>query len=159
MLCCVFYRFKPLRLRVVCTGLMWFFISVNLSSIWTADPKNLLITILSFFITLCVIVFCCLSVLWFLKQPGPGETERTGGNNIKRRAFNIILLNLGIFLVTYLPTLVVLSLHNILSLDIFIYLNYPAMCLTVLGGIAQPLLYLHKAGKLPKTWVFMAVPP
>ena len=149
-----FYRFKPLRFRVVCSGVMWFTISVNLSSIWTADPRDLLIIALVFFTTLSVIVFCCLSVLWSLKQPGPVETERTGGNNMKRRAFNIISLNLGVFLVTYLPTLVIISLNAILSLDIFLYLYYPGLYLAMLSGIAQPLLYLHKAGKLHGTLVF-----
>ena len=155
----IFYRFKPLRFRVVCSGVMWFTISVNLSSIWTADPRDLLIIALVFFTTLSVIVLCCLSVLWSLKQPGPVETERTGGNNMKRRAFNIISLNLGIFLVTYLPTFVIVSLQNILSSNIFPYLFTPSSLLTVLGGIAQPLLYLHKAGKLHRTWVFTAAKP
>ena len=155
----IFYRFKPLRYRVICSGLMWFAISVNLSSIWTVDPGNHLIVTISFFITLSVMVFCCLSVLWSLKQPGPVETERTGGNNMKRRAFNIISLNLGIFLVSYLPTMVVMPLHIFLSQDTFYYMYYPAMCLTMLSGIAQPLLYLHKAGKLPQNVFFTAVKP
>ena len=85
------------------------------------------------------VLLTCLSVLWSLKQPGPVETERTGGNNMKRRAINIIALNLGIVLVTYLPTLVIVSLNNILSPEIFNYLYYPAMYLTVFGGIVQPL--------------------
>jgi hypothetical protein len=85
------------------------------------------------------VLLTCLSVLWSLKQPGPAETERTGGNNMKRRAINIISLNLGIVLVTYLPTLVIVSLNNILSPEIFNYLYYPAMYLTVFGGIVQPL--------------------
>ena len=156
----IFYRFKPLRFRVFCSGLMWFAITVHLLSIWTADFGYLFtVTLLSFFMTLSVIVFCCLSVLWSLKQPGPVETERTGGNNMKRRAFNIISLNLGIFLVTYLPTFVIVSLQNILSSNIFPYLFTPSSLLTVLGGIAQPLLYLHKAGKLHRTWVFTAAKP
>ena len=158
----IFYRFKPLRFRVVCSGLMWFAISVNLASIWMADYSIIFIaTLLAFFMTLPVIVFCCLSVLWSLKQPGPVETERTEGNNMKRRAFNIISLNLGIILVTYFPILVVLSLNTILSWDIFFlgYLFYPAMYLKVLGGIAQPLLYLYKAGKLPRKCFFRAVKP
>ncbi|CAL8379947.1 unnamed protein product [Arctogadus glacialis] len=152
-----FIRFKPLRYRVVCSGLMWFVILVNLSSIWRADYSILfIITLLAFFMTLLpVIVFCCLSVLWSLKQPGPVETERTGGNNMKRRAFNIISLNLGIILVTYFPSLVVLSSYTTLSWDIFSYLSYPAMYLTLLGGIAQPLLYLQRAGKLPGKCVFL----
>ena len=155
----IFYRFKPLRYRVVCSGLMWFAILVLLAIIWTALHRILIVSFLTFIMMLSVIVFCCLSVLWSLKQPGPVETERTGGNNMKRRAFNIISLNLGIFLVTYLPTFVIVSLQNILSSNIFPYLFTPSSLLTVLGGIAQPLLYLHKAGKLHRTWVFTAAKP
>jgi hypothetical protein len=71
---------------------------------------------------------------------------------MKRRAFNIIALNLGIILVTYLPTLVISSLETIVSRDIFFDLYFSATVLTALSGIAQPFLYLHKAGKLPWTW-------
>ena len=145
----IFYRFKPLRFRVVCSGLMWFAISVNLSSFWTVDVSDSFIHAIFFLMTLSVIVLCCLSVLWSLKHPGP-EAEGTGGSNMKRRAFNIISLNLEIILVTYLPSLVVLSLVTIMPRDIFFYLYYPATYLTLFGGIAQPLLYLHKAGKLPR---------
>ena len=156
----IFYRFKPLRFRVVCSGLMWFAVTVNLSSIWTADCMNLyIISLLAFFMALSVIVFCCLSVLWSLKQPGPVEIERTGGNNMKRRAFNIISLNLGIILLTYLPSMVIMSLSASWNRDIIVYLNYPAMYLTLLGGIAQPLLYLQKAGKLPRKCFATAVKP
>ena len=151
----IFYRFKPLRFRVACSALMWFAISVNLSGTWKTDDSGIFIMALfSFIMMLSVIVFCCLSVLWSLKQPGPVETERTGGNNMKRRAFNIISLNLGIILVTYFPSLVVLSSYTTLSWDIFLYLSYPAMYLTLLGGIAQPLLYLQRAGKLPRNFFF-----
>ena len=159
MLChVIFYRFKPLRYKVVCSGLMWFVITVDLLSIWRADPRSPVYIAISFFITLSVIVFCCLSVLWSLKQPGPVETERTGGNTVKRRAFSIISLNLGIILVTYLPFMVVLSLNS-LSLDIFLYLYIPTLYMILLGGIAQPLLYLHKAGKLPRKCFVTAVKP
>ena len=124
------------------------------ASVKRVDPRDLLIIALVFFTTLSVIVFCCLSVLWSLKQQGPVETERTGGNNIKRRAFNIISLNLGIIVFTYFPSLVTLSSKTILSWDIFLYLSYPAMYLKLLGGIAQPLLYLQKAGKLTRKRFF-----
>ena len=156
----IFYRFKPLRCRVVCSGLMWFTVMVYMSSIWTAVCRNrLIITLLLYFMALSVIVFCCLSVLWSLKQPGPVETKRTGGNNMKRRAFNIISLNLGIILVTYLPFMVILYLNSLRTMDIIFYLNFPAMYLTLLGGIAQPLLYLQKAGKLPRKCFATAVKP
>ena len=78
---------------------------------------------------------------------------------MKRRAFNIISLNLGIYLVTYLPSLVIGFLNTILPWDIFFNLYYPAMYLTLLGGIAQPLLYLQKAGKLPRKCFATAVKP
>ena len=151
MLCCsIFYRFKPPRFRVVCSGLMWVAVTIILLSFWKVYKYE--VVTISFFMTLSVTVFCCLSVLWSLKQPGPVDTERTGGKDMKRRAFNIIALNLGIILVTYLPTLVISSVETIVSRDIFFDLYFSATVLTALSGIAQPLLYLHKAGKLPWTW-------
>ena len=78
---------------------------------------------------------------------------------MKRRAFNIISMNLGIILVTNVPTMVIACLANIVSKCIFAYVYNPAVCLTLFSGIAQPLLYLHKAGKLPRTYFFTAVKP
>ena len=78
---------------------------------------------------------------------------------MKRRAFNIISMNLGIILVTNVPTIVIACLANILSYRIFVYVYNPAVCLTLFSGIAQPLLYLHKAGKLPRTCFFTVVKP
>ena len=154
----MFYRFKPLRYRLVCSGLMWVAITVNLLITWETNADPDVVTV-SFFMTLSVMVFCCLSVLWVLKRPGPAETERTGGNTMKRRAFNIISLNLGILLASYLPTLVISSLVSVLPMAIFIYLYQPALLMTVLSGSVQPLLHLHKAGKLAKIWALCSVKP
>jgi hypothetical protein len=45
-------------------------------------------------VLISLMLFCCLSVLRALKQPGPGEgeREREGTNNMKMRAFKTILI-------------------------------------------------------------------
>lgn len=105
---------------------------------------------ISFFGIVFLLLYCTLSVLWSLQQPGPGEREvrdRRGGDQMKRKAFNIVLVNLICFLVNYLPVviyrLVIKTIQGpYLVLDLII-------CLGLVCGIIQPLLYLSRAGKLP----------
>jgi hypothetical protein len=60
-------------------------------------------------------LFCCLSVLRALKHPGPGEGGREGTNNIKMRAFRIMLVIMLSMMVNYLPFEVTLPLKGYLN--------------------------------------------
>lgn len=146
-LCCVSIpRFKPLKYKVAQCGLAWctFFLTVLL--LWTLSPQ--IIALLWFVPTLCMLLYCYFSVLYSLKRPGPGEREgeeRRQGDRMKRKAFNIILVHLACFLVNYLPALIVQNVKT------QIYMSSNVLDLMKLGivcGHVQPLLYLHRAGKL-----------
>lgn len=141
-------RFKPLRFRAACSGVMWSVVTMGLSSAWAVDTTDVTVPLAFVVVVLSVVLFCCLSVLWTLKQPGPVETGRSAGNTMKRRAFNIILVNLGVLLGSYMPIYVVLSLNDILPEELFERFYITSSSLGALFGIVQPLLYLHKAGKL-----------
>ncbi|XP_078138761.1 uncharacterized protein LOC144538485 [Centroberyx gerrardi] len=90
----VFLRYKPLRYRVACCSVAW--LMVLASCIYSEFTLNKSVYLYGFFVQnlllLAVMLFCCLSVLRALKRPGPGGEERKRGNNMKRRAFKIILL-------------------------------------------------------------------
>ena len=60
-------------------------------------------------------LFCCVSVLWALKQPGPGDGRRVEGFGAKRRAINIIMTTTVITVMNYLPMVPLFLLSNYIS--------------------------------------------
>ena len=98
-----------------------------------------------------VVSFCCLSVLRALKQPGPGEGQGDGGNDMKRRAFRIILVSLivivGTTILACIPFILMeLRWHTELVSYVSVLITNT---LARVSGFVHPLLYIHKAGKLP----------
>ena len=145
----VFLRYKPLRYRLACCGLVWIVI-ILFSACYAfinSSLSLLRVFLVLYLVVLLVHLFCCLSVLRALKRPGPGEGER--GSDIKRRAFKIILLILIAMLVMYLPFIMTLLVQDVLCVGCFYFaLNICVSITTVCGGI-QPLLYLYRVGKCP----------
>ncbi|XP_064860590.1 C-C chemokine receptor type 8-like [Oncorhynchus nerka] len=149
-----FLKYKPLRYRVGCCGVVWMMVLgycfVNLLSNYQSAWWKIFTLILNL-LTLSVMLFCCLAVLWALKRPGPGEGEREGEgmNNMKLRAFRIISMIIVSMLVMYLPlVLLLVSYHFIESVEFFGGLSI-CYSITVVSGFVQPLLFLHRSGKLP----------
>ncbi len=94
-------------------------------------------------------VVCLVAVLRALKQSGPGERgrEREEENNMKRRAFHLILITtVNTFFINVPFTISglfrVVTKHNSLELRIAALICY------ALAGFVQPVLYLHRTGKL-----------
>ncbi|XP_055772300.1 P2Y purinoceptor 3-like, partial [Salvelinus fontinalis] len=108
-----FLKYKPLRYRVGCCGVVWLMVLgscfvnmfVNNQSAWWKF-FGLIFNLLS----LSAMLFCCLAVLWALKRPGPGEGERQGEgmNNMKLRAFRIISMITVSMIVNYFPLVLLL---------------------------------------------------
>jgi cobalamin synthase len=149
-----FLKYKPLRYRVGCCGVVWLMVLgscfVNLLSKYQSAWWKIFALILNL-LTLSVMLFCCLAVLWALKRPGPGEGEREGEgmNNMKLRAFRIISIIMVSMIVSYLPlVLLLVSYHFIEPVE---FLQGWSICysITVVSGFVQPLLFLHRSGKLP----------
>ncbi|XP_045080860.1 P2Y purinoceptor 8 [Coregonus clupeaformis] len=149
----VFLKYKPLRYRVGCCGVAWLMVLGDClfgvllcgTSIYNYaySGQNLILMFL--------MLFCCLSVLRALKQPGPGEgdREREGTNNRKMRAFKIILIILVSVSVSYLPVIVIMSLSDVLNVVALYFSHSIALSITVITGFVQPLLFLHRSEKLP----------
>ncbi|XP_051532916.1 C-C chemokine receptor 1-like protein 1 [Myxocyprinus asiaticus] len=150
-----FLKFKPLRYRVACSSVTW--IAILISCAFCLQFVNPCLTRIhvclymsQFFLFLCINLFCCLAVLRALKQSGPGERgrERVEENQIKRRAFYLILINVVTLVITYVPSLII-ALQYILSLQIAQELDSISHICFVLAGFVQPILYIHRVGKLP----------
>ncbi|XP_060882721.1 proteinase-activated receptor 3-like [Labrus mixtus] len=90
----VFLRFKPLRYRVACCCVVW--LIILLSCIYnfctSLIPLYLFLYFIQTLLLFCVMLFCCLSVLWALKRPGPGErdTGKKKSNAQRKRYMNQI---------------------------------------------------------------------
>lgn len=144
-----FSRLKPLKYRVAQCALSWsLYIVIAVPKVLEAgfvrkDYKGLIWLIP----TLCIFLFCQFSVLYSLKRPRPGDREqgeKTSGDKMKMKAFNIILMHLLCFLVNYLPTLILFFIkHRHCSISYSICLSLGLIC-----GLVQPLHFLHRVGKL-----------
>ena len=146
----VFLRYKPLRYRLACSALVCMVQTVYALAFFVIEDQILFNIYLTQYIFLVSLnLFCCLSVLRALKHSGPGEGERKGGSDIKMRAFKIILFILVTMMLAYFPWIAVfIAFQRNWEGDFF---RARSLCfsITVVTGFVQPLLYLHRTGRLP----------
>ncbi|KAI5617503.1 hydroxycarboxylic acid receptor 2-like, partial [Silurus asotus] len=109
----IFLRYKGIKYRIAAVVAVWFILTgyAVYNQISQTFPDPFINSV--FIITLLVISFCCVSVLFALKHPGPGDTHtgRDVGNRQKRNAFNTIFSALLLILFSYFPQ-VVLSIFT-----------------------------------------------
>lgn len=102
-------------------------------------------------ISLIFVTFCSVSVLIVLIRPGPGDVGRNRGqvDQTKQRAFNSIMMILGALVLNFLGDLIALVFVSAkLSADPTLVM----WCVSWSGVpsvLVLPLLFLHRAGKLP----------
>jgi len=155
-----FLKYKPLRYRVICCTVAWIIILgsclfctfTSISDVFYIYSWFFSIQLLLF---LSIQLFCLLVILKSLKQSGPGERrrEREEENHMKRRAFIIILIttvSMIIMLVPYTIAGLVTAVKQFYSALWFISF----MCF-MLAGFVQPVLYLHRTGKLSCLFSFI----
>ncbi len=94
-----FLKYKPLRYRVICCTVVWIMtLGSCLFCMFILMAHNTIahawFLALQFALYLFIQLFCLVAVLRALKQSGPGERgrEREEENNMKRRAFHLILI-------------------------------------------------------------------
>ncbi len=157
----IFLKYKPLRYRVICCTTVWI---ITLGSCFTLVTISMVTLLLSsmkaytqfisiqFLPFLSIQLFCLVAVLRALKQSGPGERgrERREENHMKRRAFYLILITTVTLFIMFLPfiftwflTVLEQKEHKEVSL-----IWFSSLCCFILAGFVQPVLYLHRAGKL-----------
>ncbi|XP_042603782.1 C-C chemokine receptor type 8-like [Cyprinus carpio] len=149
-----FLKYKPLRYRVICCTVVWIialgsclcciFIIVSLklhAYVWFFSQQFLL-----FF---SIQLFCLVAVLRALKQSGPGQRgrEREEENHMKRRAFYIILITTVSMTIMHVPFTITGFLSFLTPKNTHALWNI-GLTFYVLAGFVQPVLYLHRTGKL-----------
>lgn len=140
-----------IRIRNVTIGCIWllFFASFGLTSLASNH------TTLPYFgllvVSVGVVSFCSLSVLRALKRPGPGEGGTDRGDQSKMRAFHTIVAILGALLFRFGGHLLVLAIHasSVLSEQVRCGLLVSGVWFCLSSSLVLPLLFLHRAGKLP----------
>ncbi|XP_056114209.1 G-protein coupled receptor 35-like [Rhinichthys klamathensis goyatoka] len=149
-----FLKYKPLRYRVICCTAAWIIILGScLVCMFTTSQVNFYIYIYFYFIQfllfLSVQLFCLVAVLRALKQSGPGERgrEREEENPMKRRAFHVILITTVTMSTTYIPLIFAGFSFVLTQLFIVGLFSFGLLCF-ILAGFVQPVLYLHRTGKL-----------
>lgn len=147
-------RLKPLRYRLGVCLFDWLLILLDfmfpfLGPSLTVSACYLIAKSLLFLSTLS---YCGVRVLLVLQQPGPGDGSRSAvsWSAMKRKAFKVIVITLGFNSATQLlqilmlgPTVLTASLLLILQLTLF------ALSISITSSFITPLLFLHRARKLP----------
>ncbi|XP_042634382.1 C-C chemokine receptor type 8-like [Cyprinus carpio] len=149
-----FLKFKPLRYRVICCIVAWI---INLGSclvcMHNLASKN--IHAHAWFLTvqltlvISIQLFCLVAVLRALKQSGPGERgrERKEKNPMKRKALYLILITTVTMIILYFP-FAVTGFAIIFTADSSPSVWITSLTCFILAGFVQPLIYLHRAGKI-----------
>ncbi|CAJ1048262.1 hypothetical protein EYF80_051682 [Xyrichtys novacula] len=98
---------------------------------------------------LIIICFCNISILCVLVRPKPGEGA--GVEQTKLRAFQTITAIMGVLCFWFVGFLVSVSLRRtgVLIRSVRCVVIATLSCYNVPSSLVLPLLYLHRAGKLP----------
>ncbi|XP_048021377.1 uracil nucleotide/cysteinyl leukotriene receptor-like [Megalobrama amblycephala] len=148
-----FLKYKPLRYRVICCTVVWIIIFGScLCCMYTIDEHNIVhmwFLSLQFLLFFFIQLFCLVAVLRALKQSGPGERgrARVEENYKKRRAFYLILITTVTMVITYIPYSIG-GFFTIARTKLIPAYWFPGLVCYVLSGFVQPVLYLHRTGKL-----------
>lgn len=145
------HRFRVLRYKLACCALCWLLMvtSCIVSSFMPSYIELGLFLSTKTSFSLVLMSYCGISVLRALKRPGPGDGDGQAGNSMKRRAFKIILINLVFTFITQLPIILMTPLLFGQARQANVTAFLVNVSVTIVGGILTPLLYLHRAGKLP----------
>ncbi len=137
------------NISIVCVWLLCFGL-IGPSALWNFF---FILNVLLVSSSSIVISFSCLSILCVLNRPGPGE----GGRNMERvdksklRAFHTVTAIMGTLLLKFLVLLItyVLLVSSVLSDSGKCLLGAIENWLSLPSSLVLPLLFLHRAGKLP----------
>lgn len=139
------------RIRNISIGCVWLLCFGLLVMLQTYDRLYTQLTFVLLSISLVFVTFCSISVLIVLIRPGPGDEGRKRGqvDQTKQRAFKAIMMILGAQVLNFLGDLIVQVLFSTrLSVDP-IFVMWCVSWLSVPSMLVLPLLFLHRAGKLP----------
>lgn len=151
----VYLRYRPPRYRVAWSIMNWthaLVFGVFCALTFPFIPYTFLSVIYILMLTLNA--FCCLSVLKKLRHPGPRdrESEEMEVSAAKRKAFQIVSINLLLFLTQNLPIALAFGLSPVLPRHDFGMAVLITLGINTVTGLSQPVFVLHKAGRLSGVW-------
>ncbi|XP_056289168.1 proteinase-activated receptor 3 [Pseudoliparis swirei] len=87
-------------------------------------------------------LFCNISILCALRKSGPGRDEM---HPVKKRAFKMVIIILGIIVFNYFPPVALFPFQQYFSPEVFqCYIHYVTFGLMDFSSSIQPMLYLSK---------------
>jgi len=139
---------RGIRIRNISTGCVWLLCSV-LTSLQTTKELFIIVNFCLLILSLIVISFFSIFVLYVLISPGPGEQNRgrQKAEQPKKRAFYTIVTILGALVLNFTCGLVWAVLFasgesiNCVIMTCELWFHLPS-------SLVLPLLFLHREGKL-----------
>ncbi|XP_042565253.1 uracil nucleotide/cysteinyl leukotriene receptor [Clupea harengus] len=138
-----FTELKDRKHRPVCAAVVWLVTLAYSAAKCVGNIPNFekafTVMILAAFVFM---VFCNVSILWALRQSGPGRDEM---HPVKKRAFKMVLIILAIIVVNYFPPVALFPFQEYFADDVFrCYIHYIAFGFMDISSSIQPVLYLSK---------------
>ncbi|XP_028814632.1 uracil nucleotide/cysteinyl leukotriene receptor-like [Denticeps clupeoides] len=139
----IFTELKDRRHRAFCAAAVWLITLTYAAAKCVGSLPNFdkVFTVM-ILVAFAFMVFCNISILWALRQSGPGRDEM---HPVKKRAFKMVLIILAIIVFNYLPPVALFPFKEYFSPDVFhCYIHYIAFGFMDISSSIQPVLYLSK---------------
>lgn len=145
-----FLKFRPLPYRMVMCVMAWLGgIPAGIICLITFPYMPYQLFGVIYFIILSINIISYVSILKKLKHPGPGErnADRRMEDGAKKRAFQVVRMNLLTFLVQNTPIAVLFGTLNTLPITVFRMASDICLAFNLAMALVQAVFVLHKAGK------------
>ncbi|KAI5089191.1 hydroxycarboxylic acid receptor 2-like [Silurus meridionalis] len=147
----IFSNLKDQSHRPVCAGVVWFVALVYavLKCVGTIPNFEKVFTVM-ILATFLFMLFCNISILWVLRQSGPGKDDM---HPVKKKAFKMVLIILAIIVFNYFPPVALFPFQNYFSPYVFkCYIHYIAFGFMDISSSIQPVLYLSNKRPQCPAW-------
>lgn len=140
---------RGVRIRNIVAGCVWLFGIVGMVSVSPAVVVFYSMNLAFMTLSLIAITFCSLSVLHVLVHPSPGAKlgEREKVDPTKKKAFYTIVAILVVLVLRFIGNLA-WTLIFVLKSENGCFLMVVMIWFTLPSSLMQPLLFLHREGKL-----------
>lgn len=146
-----FLKLRPLRYRAALCVMAWVSgLGPGLTCMVTFPYLPYQVFGVIYFILLTINVFSCVSILHTLRHPVPGERNAScrTEDRAKKRAFQVVVMNLLTFLVQNMPVAVLFGILYTLPRTVFKMGSDICLAINLAAGYVQPVFVLRQAGKL-----------
>lgn len=142
-----YLKYRVMRYKLIWLVLVWAMaVVICVINFIFFNPYLLLLILM---LIVCMETFFSFSILKVLKCSSPGDRRRTQENNLKKRAFIIVVLLQIKLLFNYLPYILICTFRNAFSDYIFnCYIFNISINFCNVGHFFQAFLYLQRVGKL-----------